>query len=74
MYMDPERWEREVALFRRTPLMLALGASCAGPHAYKALTVMDVPVLLTRGTDGEVRAFVNSCSHRGAQVVADGAR
>ncbi len=73
VYMDPERWEQEVALFKRTPLMLALGGELRGAHAFKAVTVMDVPVLLTRGSDGEVRAFVNSCSHRGAQVVADGA-
>ena len=30
MYMDPERWEREVALFKRLPLMLRSVASCAG--------------------------------------------
>jgi nitrite reductase/ring-hydroxylating ferredoxin subunit len=33
---------------------------------------MDVPVLLTRHADGNVRAFVNQCSHRGAVVVPDG--
>jgi len=71
-YLDPERWQREVELFRRLPLMLALGGELRGPSSYKAMTVMDVPVLLTRGSDGEVRAFVNSCSHRGAVVVPDG--
>ncbi len=29
-------------------------------------------MLLTRGADGEVRAFLNPCSHRGAIVVPDG--
>jgi phenylpropionate dioxygenase-like ring-hydroxylating dioxygenase large terminal subunit len=29
-------------------------------------------VLLTRGQDGTVRAFLNSCSHRGTAVVVDG--
>ena len=29
-------------------------------------------MLITRGAGGEVRAFVNSCSHRGAIVVPDG--
>ncbi|MGD9997855.1 MAG: aromatic ring-hydroxylating dioxygenase subunit alpha [Ilumatobacteraceae bacterium] len=72
-YLDPARWEREVAMFKRTPLMLALGGELRGPNSYKAMTVMDVPVLLTRGTGGEVRAFVNACSHRGAVVVPDGA-
>jgi len=30
-----------------------------------------VPVLMVRGDDREVRAFINSCSHRGAAVVVD---
>src|SRR5690606_31785467 len=28
-----------------------------------------VPILLTRGKDGTVRAFLNACQHRGAKVV-----
>jgi nitrite reductase/ring-hydroxylating ferredoxin subunit len=72
-YLDAERWRREVALFKRLPLMLALGGEMREPYSYKAMTVVDTPVLLTRGDNGEVRAFVNSCSHRGAVVVADGA-
>jgi carnitine monooxygenase subunit len=71
-YLDPERWAREVQLFRTLPLVLALGGELRDPGDYKALTVMDVPVLLTRGPDREVRAFVNQCSHRGAVVVPDG--
>jgi len=71
-YLDPERWAREVQLFRTLPLVLALGGELREPGDYKALTVMDVPVLLTRGPDREVRAFVNQCSHRGAVVVPDG--
>ena len=72
-YLDPQRWEREVAMFKRTPLVLAAGGELRGPSSYKATTVMDVPVLLTRDNGGVVRAFVNSCSHRGAVVVPDGA-
>jgi phenylpropionate dioxygenase-like ring-hydroxylating dioxygenase large terminal subunit len=31
-----------------------------------------VPVLLSRTDDGEVQAFFNMCSHRGAQIMAEG--
>jgi phenylpropionate dioxygenase-like ring-hydroxylating dioxygenase large terminal subunit len=72
-YLDQERWQQEVALFRRIPLMLALGGELRGANSYKAMTVMDTPVLLTRGADNEVRAFVNQCSHRSAIVVPEGA-
>ena len=71
-YLDPERWQREVELFKRLPLMLALGGDLRGPNAYKSMTVMDTPVLLTRAADGEVRAFINACSHRGALVAPEG--
>ncbi len=71
-YLDPARWQREVNLFRRLPLMLALGGELREPGSYKAMTVMETPVLMTRGSDGAISAFVNSCSHRGAVVVPDG--
>ncbi len=71
-YLDPARWQREVDMFKRLPLMLALGGEIREPGSYKAMTVMEIPVLLSRGADGEVRAFVNQCSHRGAVVMPDG--
>jgi nitrite reductase/ring-hydroxylating ferredoxin subunit len=72
-YVDPERFERERArIFRRLPLVLALSCELREPGAYKALTAAGVPVLLSRGSDGAVRAFLNACSHRGAQLVLDG--
>ncbi len=72
-YIDRERWQRECdSVFRRLPLVLA--TTCELPEAgdYKALSVMDLPVLITRGADGTMRAFENSCAHRGSQVMADG--
>ena len=72
-YIDPERWQREVDLiFKRLPLALAFSCELKEPGSYKALQTMDTPVLLTRGADGEVHAFLNSCSHRGAIVVDEG--
>lgn len=72
-YLDPARFEQERArIFRRLPLVLALSCELPAPGAYKALTAAGVPVLISRGGDGAVRAFVNACSHRGAQVVLDG--
>ena len=36
------------------------------------MTVAGVPVIMARGEDGEIRAFVNMCSHRGNFVVEEG--
>ena len=72
-YLDPERHAHEVQrIFRRLPLVLALSCELRGPGAWKALTAAGVPVLLSRGSDGRLRAFLNACSHRGSQLVLDG--
>lgn len=72
-YLDPDQWRREMdMIFRRVPLLVALGCELPGPGTYKALDVVGVPVLVTRSADGVARAFLNVCRHRGAIVAADG--
>ncbi len=72
-YFDPDRWRLEIdRVFKRMPLMLALTCEMSEPGDYRALEAVGMPVLLVRGDDGEVRGFVNMCSHRGSQVVLEG--
>jgi carnitine monooxygenase subunit len=72
LYTDAGRFEREQRLlFRRVPLMLAASCELREPGQFKTLEVAGVPVLLSRGDDGQARAFLNVCTHRGA-VLADG--
>lgn len=69
-YVDEHRWQREIdGIFKRRPLGLALSCELPHPGAYKALDVLGVPVVITRGSDSIVRAFLNVCRHRGALVV-----
>lgn len=58
-------------MWRRAPLVLALSCELREPGDFRALEAAGVPVLLVRGDDGAVRGFVNSCAHRGAQVVLE---
>jgi nitrite reductase/ring-hydroxylating ferredoxin subunit len=72
-YYDTERWQLEMSrVFRRLPLMLATSAELPEPGDYKAIEAAGVPILVVRDADGEIRAFVNSCAHRGAQVMPEG--
>ena len=72
-YFDPERWQREVdMIFKRVPLLLAMTAEIKEVNTYKAIDVVGMPVLISRGADSIARAFVNMCSHRGAQLVDPG--
>jgi phenylpropionate dioxygenase-like ring-hydroxylating dioxygenase large terminal subunit len=71
-YYDTAIFEAEMArIFRRVPLLLAVSAEMRNPGDFKTLEAAGVPVLLTRQADGQVRAFVNSCSHRGTAVATE---
>jgi carnitine monooxygenase subunit len=72
-YQDPVRWNAEIdVVFKRVPLMMGLASEVAEAGQFKAIEACGVPVLIVRGADGELRAFVNMCSHRGARLVDDG--
>lgn len=68
-FVDPERHEIERSLFfMKTPQVVGFAGEVAEPNSYKAVTVADVPILITRSSDGVLRAFINACQHRGAQI------
>ena len=72
-YTDPQRYRLEVErIFRHLPLALALSGELPARKTYRAMTVMDVAIILVRGEDGVARAFINACRHRGAQLCKAG--
>ncbi|MGK0460601.1 MAG: phenylpropionate dioxygenase-like ring-hydroxylating dioxygenase large terminal subunit, partial [Candidatus Azotimanducaceae bacterium] len=72
-YYDQDRWRAEMdKIFRRMPLMLAMTAEVKEIGDYKAMDAGGIPVLINRGDDGEIRAWMNMCSHRGAQIMEHG--
>ena len=69
VYTDPARLMAETAgLFRGQPLVAGLSADLPGTGDCLAREVAGVPLLLIRGEDAEVRAFLNICRHRGGRV------
>ena len=72
-YYDPDRWQQEkLRVFSRFPLVLATSAELPRFGDYKAMQAGDTPVLITRDEGGLIRAFINSCAHRGAQIMPEG--
>jgi phenylpropionate dioxygenase-like ring-hydroxylating dioxygenase large terminal subunit len=68
-FVDEGRWKLEIErIFKKLPLILAWSAELSAPGAYKTLEIMGLPLLISRGADGLVRVFLNSCTHRGAQL------
>jgi phenylpropionate dioxygenase-like ring-hydroxylating dioxygenase large terminal subunit len=71
-YTGSERFEQErAALFSGAPLIAGLSCDLPLTGSYFTVNLVDVPVLVLRGEDGFVRAFLNVCRHRAANV-ADG--
>ena len=72
-YYDASRWRLEMErVFKRMPLMLAASAEIPNAGDYKAMDAVDTPVLISRGGDGRIRAFINMCRHRGSQIMKAG--
>ena len=69
-YLSRERFEAESALIRRHPTPFCPSAALPENGSYLARIAAGNPVVVTRGDDGEVRAFINACRHRGMQVAS----
>jgi phenylpropionate dioxygenase-like ring-hydroxylating dioxygenase large terminal subunit len=68
-YRSAVRYEAEVErVIRRLPVAFCPSAALPEPGSYVARETGGTPVVAVRGRDGVVRAFLNACSHRGAQV------
>lgn len=67
VYTDPEQYrvEQERIFKGRTWNYLCLAGEVPEPGDWLATTVGEVPVIVARGADGAVNAFVNRCAHRG---------
>jgi phenylpropionate dioxygenase-like ring-hydroxylating dioxygenase large terminal subunit len=68
-YTDRGRFAREQeVLFQRHPVLMGFGSDWAEPGAYGTDDRAGAPILIVRGRDGRLRAFLNVCRHRGAKV------
>ncbi|MEH6558880.1 MAG: SRPBCC family protein [Oceanicoccus sp.] len=70
-YLSEERFEAEIELLRRLPVVYCLSAMLPDNGSYVARRAAGTPLLVVRGDDGKVRAFINGCRHRGMQVAKD---
>src|SRR3984885_4273401 len=72
LYSDPAVFDFDVqAIFNRHWLQVALEVEIPRPGDYLTLSVGPSPIVILRNEEGEVRAFFNSCRHRGAQVCTE---
>ena len=67
-YYSLERFNAEIALLRKLPIPYCPSAALPQNGSYIARNASKTPLLVVRGEDGAVRAFINACRHRGMQV------
>jgi len=68
-YHDPALWQLEQErLFARVWVCVGRGDQFPAPGHFRTVRVGDESVLVVRGEDGALRAFLNVCRHRGAQL------
>jgi phenylpropionate dioxygenase-like ring-hydroxylating dioxygenase large terminal subunit len=71
-YTDPDRLTAELdRIWYRRPLAVGHVAEFPEAGSFKTLKVGKVPILVVRGKDDRVRAFVNVCRHRGTVLVEE---
>lgn len=68
-YRDPTRFDAELALLRRSPVPFCPSAALPRSGSFQARPAAGVPIVALRDRDGLVRAYRNSCGHRGTALV-----
>jgi len=68
-YFDDKRFARErEILFRKYPIVVGFSAQLRKPGDFLTNNDTGQAILVTRGLDGKLRAFLNVCRHRTATV------
>jgi len=73
-YHSQERFDAEMALLRSRPVPFCPSAALPDKGSYIARKSAGTPLVVARGKDGQVRAFINACRHRGMQVASGSGR
>jgi Rieske 2Fe-2S family protein len=69
VYRSKERFDAErPALFRKLPIIVAHSSEVGSPGDFITHDALGVPLVIARGADGTLRAFLNVCRHRGARL------
>src|SRR4051812_32785582 len=64
-YTSPKFYESErQRIFFKLWNCIGHQSRVPNPGSYVAFSFVDVPLVVVRGEDGEIRAFINSCRHR----------
>ncbi|MGH6740446.1 MAG: aromatic ring-hydroxylating oxygenase subunit alpha, partial [Bradyrhizobium sp.] len=68
-YCSQEVFDREIKyIFNRVWLYLGHESEVPNANDFVTRTIIGRPLILCRDSDGELRVFINTCRHRGAEL------
>jgi len=71
VYTSQEFYDREIQnIFMKKWKFIGESGSIPNAGDYFTLDYFGIPVVVIRGKDGAIKAYVNSCRHRGAELVS----
>ena len=71
-YTSAEFYELEQEhLWRKSWLVAGRVEDLAEAGSYMLFDELDIPLIVVRGADGQIRCFSNTCRHRGAPIVRE---
>ena len=69
IFTDPDLFELEMQhIFEGNWIYMAHESQIPNPNDYFTTSMGRQPVVITRNRKGELQAFINACSHRGAMI------
>ena len=69
IYSDPEIFNEELEkIWKKVWIPVCHESELANPYDFRTVTVAKEPVIVVRGKDNQVRAFLNVCPHRGNMI------
>ena len=71
-YTSEEQLEKErKTIFKNFPLVTGAAASLKEAGDYYLHDLAEAPIIVIKGADGNIRAFLNMCRHRGVRLVEE---
>ena len=69
IYSDPEIFQEELEkIWSKVWIPVCHESELANPYDFRTVTIAKEPVIVVRGKDNQVRAFLNVCPHRGNMI------
>ena len=69
VYTDEEIFEEELQkIFKNTWIPVCHESELPEPYDFRTMTIAREPIIVCRGPDRQVRAFLNVCPHRGMMI------